>query len=436
MLLKIVSLNIFTFFLLINAAISQTKHKNLEPDVFHYKTTIEVDIKKRQVKGKVTINFLINPEAKAVTFNCGALQITDIKGETVKGYEQKDNKVIILLNDRANNKNQIQIKYTGNPKSGVVFHSETEQVYTVFSTSEWMICNNTPNDKATLAIDLLISQDKTCIASGELIEKAAMKDKMLYSWKQDYASPAYTYGFVIGDFNKHEERYKRTMLKYFSKSHSPTELQIIFSKTKDMLDFFEEKSGLPYIQNTYSQILIGKHYQEMSGFSILKDTYGQLVLNDSTETNLISHELAHQWWGNMITCESWKHFWLNEGFATFMSAAYNEHRFGKAKYQADIESYHSVYEKIKAKGIDKSLVFANWINPTSDERNLVYFKGAYVLHLLRKELGDEKFWEAIRAYSKKYYGKSVTTADFQRTVEESSGKNLEVFFDEWIYKKK
>ena len=98
---------------------------------------------------------------------------------------------------------------------------------------------------------------------------------------------------------------------------------------------------------------MGNHYQEMSGFAVLKNAYGNMVLADSTETNLIAHELAHQWWGNRVTCKNWKHFWLNEGLTTFMSAAYNEHCFGWKKYQQDIDAYFKVYKKIKARGKDK-----------------------------------------------------------------------------------
>ena len=199
--------------------------------------------------------------------------------------------------------------------------------------------------------------------------------------------------------------------------------------------FFEAKSGIPYAQPSYSQILIGNHYQEMSGFSILKESYGKLVMKDSTETNLISHELAHQWWGNMITCENWNHFWLNEGIATFMSAAFNGHKFGNDKYQSDIDSYRKVYESIKEKGKDKALVFGDWSNPTKEDHNLVYFKGAYVIHLLRLELGEKDFWKGIKFYSQKYFGRSVNTFDFQIVLEEATGRDLNPFFTKWIYEK-
>ena len=169
---------------------------------------------------------------------------------------------------------------------------------------------------------------------------------------------------------------------------------------------------------------------------MLKNFYGEMVLKNRTETNLISHEMANQWWGNQITCESWSHFWLNEGMATFLSAAYNEYRFGEEVYLANIDSYHKVYQGIKQRDNDRSLVFENWINPPKDDNNLVYFKGAYVIHLLKEKLGDKEFWNAIRFYSTKFIGQSDVTADFQKAMEESSGVNLEDFFNKWIYYKK
>lgn len=121
--------------------------------------------------------------------------------------------------------------------------------------------------------------------------------------------------------------------------------------------------------------------------------------------------------------------------ATFMSAAYNEHRFRNAKYEADINSYKNVYEGIKRREHDKSLVFKNWLNPTRDDRNLVYFKGAYVLHLLREEMGEDAFWKVIKLYSQKYFEKTVQTADFLKIMQDSSDKKLTPFFSKWGYNK-
>ena len=415
---------------------SQSAAEINEPDVLSYTLKFNLDIENQSFEGMVDIGFLIGKEAKKVVFDCGNLKISEITGSSVLSFIQENNKVIISLKSRDKEENNVQIKYSGNPSHGLIFLPKTQEVYTVFSTSQWMVCNDTPNDRAKFKIELSIPKGNECIASGVLKNRLEEGENINYSWVQDYETPSYVYGFAIGPFNKYQETHRETTLNYYSASHSEEELKTIFQPTREIIDFFEDKSGVPYIQSEYSQILIGNHYQEMSGFSVLKESYGSLVMKDSTETNLISHELAHQWWGNMITCENWKHFWLNEGVATFMSAAFNEHKFGKKKYNADIDSYQKVYESVKDKGKDKSLVFDDWLNPTGDDRNLVYFKGAYVLHLLRMELGEKDFWDGIKSYSQKYFGKSINTLDFQNAMEESTGRDLNEFFNTWIYKKK
>ena len=402
-------------------------------DVLAYHITLEPEIYDQHIKGNVRIEFLLDRNASLIIFNSGNLRIDSVTGKSVKGYENKDNKLRITLSKRSADRNTVHIYYQGHPQRGVVFQPESEQVYTVFHTSQWMPCHESPEDKAKIRMDLFVPSHLKCIASGSLTDKKTADGKSMYSWIQDYESPAYTYGFAIGNFTEFTQEVNGATLRYYSQHYAREEMEIIFSKTAEILHFFEKKSGVPYAQNTYSQVLAGDHYQEMTGFAMLKNSYGEAVLKDSTETGLISHELAHQWWGNNITCKNWNHFWLNEGFATYFSAAYNEHRFGKEKYNAEIQSCASVYERIKENGNDKPLVFPDWTSPTPDDRSLVYFKGAYVLHLLRQKLGDEMFWNGIRAYSREYFGRSVTTADFQGSMERATGQDLRDFFNAWIY---
>ncbi len=403
-------------------------------DVLHYEVYIVPNLTQQTLKGNVLIKFKVPANTDKVVFDSGKLTVTRLEGNHTKGFKQTKNKVVISLASSDTTTYEIRLFYKGAPKRGLVFLNAPQQLYTVYFTSEWMICNAAPADRATLKLEVLVPNQFISIASGVLEDTIQRKDKMtLYAWCQDYETPAYTYGFAIGRFNEFQQQHQGIHLKYYAKQHTPAEIEQIFQYTADMLSFFEEKSGLPFPQSTYSQILMGNHYQEMSGFSILKQSYGKLILNDSTETNLIAHELAHQWWGNMITCKNWNHFWLNEGFATFLSAAYNEHRFGKEKYQQDIATYFGVFDKIRANGNDKPLVFKDWSNPTRADRNLVYFKGAYVLHLLKEELGDESFWMGIKYFSQQYYGKSVTTKDFQLAMETATNTVLADFFNTWIY---
>ena len=407
-----------------------------ELNVLSYEVSIVPAIEKGELLGTVTIRFQLPTAKSTLLLDAGNLQIDSVQGQHAKNYTRTGKKLRIALEPDRTLTTSITIYYHGSPKKGLLFNATKKEAYTVFFTSEWMICNDTPDDKATIALSISLTKNLDCVANGNLISTREEEERRVYQWQQDVETSTYTYGFAIGKFQKSSSNAGAIGINNYSPNHDAETLSQVFQETPAMLAFFEEKSGISYDQKSYSQVLIGNHYQEHAGFSLLKDAYGQLVLKDSTETNLISHELAHQWWGNRITCESWQHFWLNEAFATYFSAAYNEHRFGRDKYLSDINAYRKVYQQIKERGNDKPLVFPNWNNPSRDDRNLVYFKGAYVLHLLREQLGDEVFWGGIRSYSSKYFDLHVNTQDFQRAMEQYAGQDLSVFFNQWVYKVK
>lgn len=412
----------------------EKKSMQSELNVLSYEVTLEPNIDNKSIKGVVSIMFTFPLSGNQVEFQSGNLIVDSVSGANIRGFNQENGILTLRLTKKRNELISVEIHYKGTPKKGLVFQKHKNQAYTVFNTSKWMICNMQPNDRATISLELIVPDSLNSISNGILVSKKKLKEnKVSFKWIQEHETPSYTYGFALGKFNNSVQHYGEITLNFYSPNHTLQQLDSIFQYTADMLSFFERKSGTLYPQKTYSQIIIGHHYQEMSDFAVLKYSYGNMVLKDSTETNLISHELAHQWWGNKITCKTWNHMWLNEAFATYMSAGYNEHKFGRAKYEADINAYFKVYENIKNKGLDKPLVFNNWDNPTKSDRNLIYFKGAYVLHKLREELGDDSFWKAIKHYSKKFYGKSVTTDDFKKAIEESSKQNLDSFFKQWIY---
>ena len=431
---KIISLIPLLFSVITSYVLAQSENPATQLDVLGYQVELEPDISRQYIEGNVIVKFRAGENENQITLDCGSLTVSKVEGDGLESFRQAQNQLIITFSQALVEEQSVQIYYHGSPPRGVVFSPEKSQMYTVYFTSEWMVCHDQPDDRAPLQLDLILPEGVQNVASGTLVgEKKIQGNKVRYSWQQEIATPPYTYGLALGSFHHTSDNYEGTPLHYYSDRYSTDSLTTIFRATPDIMRFFEEKAGVPYGQASYSQLLIGSHYQEMSGFAVLKQSYGAMVLADSTEINLITHELAHQWWGNMITCQNLGHFWLNEAFATFMSAAYNEHRFGREKYLDNINAYREVYETIKAKGADKPLVFKDWLAPSADDRNLVYFKGAYVLHQLKETLGDEVFWKGIRYYSQQYYGKSVLTPDFQKAMEASTGKNLTDFFEKWVY---
>ena len=407
-------------------------------DVLHYDITIEPDIPGKTLKGTVAIHFRsMQDHLTNIEFDCGDLSIDSVKqGSASRNFSVKDHRLKIDFPPmKAQKVAEIEVTYHGAPKRGVRFFPEKSQVYSVFSTSQWTICVDGPDDKATLSLTLILPSNLTPLSNGRLVSTRKLANQKAASvWKQDSPIPTYIFGFAAGPYRIVKEKKQDVEFQYLVTSFSDDETRRIFRDTPDMLEFYEDCSGVKYADKTYAQVLAtGGVEQEMSSFTALNETYGQGVLKNEQDQWLGAHEFAHQWWGNMVTCRDWNHFWLNEGIATFMAAAYLEHRFGRDVYMREIESYRANYEKVRAAGKDKSLVFPDWLHPTREDRTIVYDKGAYVMHLLRLEMGESAFWQGLRNYTRRYFGKSVVTSDFESEMQRASTKDLSKFFAEWIH---
>jgi len=406
-----------------------------QADVVHYSATLEPDIANKSVKGSVVIR--VRSASDVVEFNCGDLTIDAVleKGKPLQ-FSVNDHTVKVSLAGGKGGRNlrEIEIQYHGSPKRGIRFFPDRHQVYTIFSTSQWMVCVDDPADKATLTFKLILPVNLTPIANGRLVSQRELPDnKRVSEWQQQTPVSTYIFGFAAGPFHVVKEKRGNVELQYLATNYSEAEVRRIFRATPDMLDFFEDRAGVKYADKTYTQVLAaGAADQEMSSFTALKEAYGKEVLENEQDVWLAAHEFAHQWWGNMVTCRDWNHFWLNEGIATFIAAAYLEHRFGREAYMREIETYRANYEKVRAAGKDKPLVFPDWLNPTREDRILVYDKGAYVLHLLREEMGEANFWKGLRNFTRRHFGKSVVTNDFLVAMEEAHGKSLKPFFTKWV----
>lgn len=425
------------FILLIFAfSFTLTEAQTLNFDVLRYDARIEPDISTKSVKGKVVVNLKsLKNDLTEIQLNAGVLEIDKV---SEKSFQKKDNLLIITLSKPAklNEKRIIEIEYHGVPKFGVRFFPEQSQVYTIFSTSQWMPCVDAPEDRAQFRLELILPKDLQVVGNGEFIKQTNLSnDKISSIWEQKNENPTYLFGFAAGKFREVIETHKGVKFRYLAPPNfSETEIKQIFRETKNIMDFFESKADMKYADKTYTQVLpVRNAEQEMASFTVLREDYGNRVLKDEKSIWLGVHEFSHQWWGNMVTNKDWTHFWLNEGITNFMTAAFLEHRFGREEYLKQINNYKTNYEKVRDAGKDKPLVFPDWNRPTREDRTLVYDKGAYVTYLLREELGEEKFWHALKDYTRNHWGKSVTTKDFQMNFEKSSGKDLSEFFKKWIY---
>jgi aminopeptidase N len=420
-------------------AAAQLRPAPQEPDVLRYVARVEPNIATRSVKGTVTIRFDASSELTApLAFDAGDLVIDSVReGRADVSFVKLDRRLVVTLPAPREpaGRREIEIAYHGTPMRGMTFAPDAEQVGTAFSTSDWLPCIDAPSERATLDLTVVVPAGLAVAGSGRAAGEKRERGRVASRWVLDRPMPCYLFGFVAGRFSEATERGDDVELRYLGPAAlTTTQLRDVFAATRDMLEFFAGKAGIEYPGNAYTQVLRANGSgQELAALSIFGERYGQGVLADPKSIWLGAHEAAHQWWGNSVTNETWSDFWLNEGIGTFMTAAYLEHRFGRDEYVRQIDGAKAKYDALLAAGKDKPLVFEVWSNPSADDRSIVYDKGAYVVHLLREELGEISFWKGIARYTQRHWGGSVTTADFREAMEEESGRDLEAFFARWVY---
>ena len=406
--------------------------------VTHYSAALDVRIAAGTIGGHVVLTAnAAAVDADRVVLDAGDIAIDAVTiGRRPVTFTKSGTRLVIELPAtlRHGHSARIDATYHVEPKRGVRFVKDAGQAYTIFSTSQWLPCIDAPDQKATLDLSIRFDTPVIAVGSGDDVDRgAASRARTTYRWVTRRPVSTYVFGFAAGRYAVASDSRAGVRLTYLGTTVTVDELRSIFRDTGDMIEFFAEKAGTPYPSRTYTQVLAtGSVEQEVEEFTLLSESYGRGLLTDPTDEWLQAHELAHQWWGNGVTCASWNEFWLNEAFATFMADAWKERRFGRAMYLHEIDLSRTRYERVRDAGHDHPLVYESWDHPTAADRTIVYQKGAYVLHLLREQLGDEPFWRGIRDYTRQYMNRSVTTTDFQQAMERSTGVDLSAFFARWV----
>jgi aminopeptidase N len=177
----------------------------------------------------------------------------------------------------------------------------------------------------------------------------------------------------------------------------------------------------------------GDEAQEAARHSIIGKEEIDPILIDPHEDWVIAHELAHQWWGNSLTCADWSELWLNEGLTVFMVAAYKEQRWGRAAYDHELELANKRWAAAKAQGFDVPLSWKGEYPSLKLKRAMAYAKSVVFLDKVRTDLGEAVFWRAIKSYTRAHRDGVVSAIDLERAFEKASGKRLAPLFAEWVF---
>jgi aminopeptidase N len=409
----------------------------------HYRAALTLDFEHRRIDATETIRLRCSRGSiSEVELDADEIVITSaqISREELRFSQSMDavtgkGRLRVRLNRPLNPGSRInlQLIFHGSPTKGLLFFQD--QAYTVYNTSHWLAVNHEPNDLATLTLSLNVPVTMVAIGNGDNIANRRIGSRVISEWDEKRAAPDFVFGFAVGPFVQESVSAGNTKLRYLGTRYSPIQMRQIFHSTPNALRLFSEKAGVAYPSRTYSQILAsGNPEQELADFTLLPGDYGESLLGHPDDEWLLAHELAHQWWGIGVACESWSHFWLNEGVASFMADVFLGEQYGQARYEQEIESARSIYSELKASGRDHPLCYMGWKSEKDAGGRLPYVKGAWVLHLLKQRVGDEAFWRGFRIYTRKNWDKTATTRDFQSSMEQGYGSNLQIFFDEWVYR--
>lgn len=413
-----------------------------EIDFIHYQAHLEPNFSEQLVQGEVLIRF--KPDAENVTelqFSAQYKTILSIKldGKDVK-YNIEEDVLRVLLTKalEAGQEYQFAVNYSASPKRGMKFFDD--HLFTVYHTKNWLIAHSAISDKASFELSLLHDPKLTAVSVGKLVSSNKVAGgKQLSVWQQLTPIPIYVFGFALGDFERVvlSKGESEIEVLYRKSDHSTLTRKMVeeaFKNALDMMLFFEQKSGIEFSTSPYRYLVVdGYMAQEVDGYSLVGEKFVHTLLKNKHENWFIAHELAHEWWGNSITSANFSHFWLNEGLVQFLVAAYKERLFGRQAYIDEIDVAIKRVARAVKENRTAPVAFKSEIAESEINRTMAYSKGALVFYMLRKELGDPLFWLALKQYSMKHKGGSVTSQDLKVAFEHATGKDLSPFFDTWVY---
>ncbi len=304
----------------------------------------------------------------------------------------------------------------------------------------WFPSYDSPNDFRTSELKATVDKKYTVVSNGKLVSDTENADgtRTVY-WKMDTPYTNYLTSIVVGEFADVKQEWNGIPIHNFGYKNETKEVAATVQKLPDMMDFFSRVTGVKYPYPKYAQTFVedfGGGMENISATTMIEEmVQDERTRLDSDYDSLQAHELAHQWFGDIVTCRDWGQIWLNESFATYFDALYNQHSKGHDDFlYENIRDNQNQYYQTWNDGNRHPIVTKNYASKDSMFDNYAYPRGAAVLHLLRKHLGDEGFYKSLNNYLTTNANQPVSTEDLRIAIEESTGQSMDWFFDQWLYK--
>jgi aminopeptidase N len=430
--------------------------RNHDYHVEHYKIELTVDMPNKSIAGQTTITLKpVKSELKEIDLDAGQMNIGSVRLASAGPlkFRYVDQEKLYVELDRpypAGASVVIVIAYSAKPTRGLTFitpvPNDPKRPNQVWSQGEaetnhyWFPCYDYPNDKATSETIITAADKYMVISNGELagVTSDPAKKTKTWHWKMDQPFSSYLASIIIGEFAEVKDYFKKVPVISYVYPDQVLNARVSLGRLPQMVAFFSDRLGVDYPYAKYAEITVRDFPGGME--NITATTIGDASVHDKTaemdvrSDGLISHELAHQWFGDLLTCRDWGEIWLNESFAEFMADAWDEHNQGKDEYLRDMMENQHQYFMAWSGGVRRPVVTERYDDPDALFDTYAYPRGAATVNMLRFVLGDEFFWKALHHYVQKYEWKTVDTQELIKSIEESTGQNLAWFFDEWVYK--
>ncbi|MBV8364982.1 MAG: HEAT repeat domain-containing protein [Candidatus Eremiobacteraeota bacterium] len=422
--------------------------------VDHIALTLAFDFKRKILKGRCATTFTaIGGPLSALDLQAGRMSIKGVRGfGKALAYELVGQELRIELPRLATGKSAtVTVDYeVRRPQQGLYFIAPDkdypDKPYQAWTQSQdadahyWFPCIDHPNAKATTAVTATVPSDFFVLSNGTLVSTTtdATKKTKTYRWKMDVPHVTYLVSVVAGKFVGRTDKAGAIPVSWYVEPGREADGKRSFGKTPKMVAFFGERIGVKYPYSQYSQIAVRDFvFGGMENTTCTTQTDATLhdarAALDFSSDGLVAHELAHQWFGDLLTCKDWSHAWLNESFATYFDALFKEHDLGEAEFAYQRILDQDLYLKEDAEHYRRPIVTNVYAEPVDLFDRHLYEKGSCVLHMLRVQLGDELWWKAINDYVSTNAQGSVETVDLARALERVSGRNFARFFDQWIF---
>jgi aminopeptidase N len=422
-------------------------------DALHYRLEFRFDRENKRYFGTNTITLRpLQDDFTRCVLDAEHLIVDSVhdSGDRLLEYEQTDRHLIVTWPSPLAYHEAVtfSVQYSGeDSRNGIKFIDAAETHPAQINTygwpennHHWFPCFDFPNDKVTNELIVTARAADKVLSNGRLV--GVSEDKTtgtrIWHWSQEKPHPVYCITMTVGPYEIIEDACGDIPVNYWVYPKDVPHALRSFEKTPRMIDFFSRIFDFPYPWAKYDQICVAGSGGGIENTSATVLGHGTIhdarADQDFSSESLVAHELAHMWWGDMVTERTWSHVWLSESFATYAEYLWARHDLGEDEGAVNLNRKKESYLREARTRYIRPLVFNRYNYPWDIMDSHSYPMGAVLLHMLRFEMGDREFFRALSYFLHKNAYGVVDTHDLMRAVKESTGRNLDWFFEQWVFK--